>query len=127
MLDPKLNELPAGDIDGTTKKYTGAKQRRQGLSINDTIAADANKSVGATGVGTSNITAGLQLDEDDPNARLSIEPVSFPFSQKEVAMRAFELWQERGCPTDSPEVDWKRAEQELRARSRGSKAYVAAV
>lgn len=30
-----------------------------------------------------------------------------------IAMRAYELWTQRGCPIGSPEVDWERAEQEL--------------
>jgi len=34
----------------------------------------------------------------------------------ETAARAYELWCERGCPTGSPEVDWFRAEEELRMR-----------
>jgi hypothetical protein len=28
---------------------------------------------------------------------------------------AYRFWQERGCPTGSPEVDWLRAEKELLA------------
>jgi hypothetical protein len=34
----------------------------------------------------------------------------------EVAVRSYELWLERGCPVGSPEVDWFRAEEELRNR-----------
>jgi len=34
-----------------------------------------------------------------------------------VTARPYELWQERGCPIGSPEVDWFRAEQELGAPS----------
>jgi hypothetical protein len=37
-------------------------------------------------------------------------------SPDEIAARSYELWQERGCPAGSPEVDWFRAEQELRNR-----------
>ena len=36
----------------------------------------------------------------------------------EVAVRAYELWQERGCPIGSPEIDWLRAEEDLRNRTR---------
>ena len=32
----------------------------------------------------------------------------------DVAARAYEYWQERGCPDGSPEVDWQRAEADLR-------------
>jgi hypothetical protein len=43
----------------------------------------------------------------------------------EIAMRAFECWQERGCPFGSPELDWKEAERDVQARSRGSRAAAA--
>jgi DUF2934 family protein len=34
-----------------------------------------------------------------------------------VRRRAHELWQRRGCPTGTPELDWQQAERELRADS----------
>lgn len=34
----------------------------------------------------------------------------------EIARRAYQCWHERGCPDGSPEIDWSRAEQELRSR-----------
>ncbi len=41
----------------------------------------------------------------------------------EVAARAYQCWHERGCPEGSPEVDWDRAEKELRhEHTRGGKA-----
>jgi len=33
---------------------------------------------------------------------------------EEIAARSYELWQERGYPIGSPEIDWFRAEEELR-------------
>lgn len=42
--------------------------------------------------------------------------VSEPVNQQDVAELAYELWQARGCPDGSPEVDWFRAEQELQSR-----------
>jgi hypothetical protein len=33
--------------------------------------------------------------------------------EEQVAILAYRLWQERGCPEGSPEVDWLQAEQEL--------------
>jgi hypothetical protein len=33
-----------------------------------------------------------------------------------IALLAYALWQERGCPEGSPEVDWFRAEQEFATR-----------
>ena len=32
-----------------------------------------------------------------------------------VAALAYQLWQARGCPQGSPEVDWLEAEQQIRA------------
>jgi hypothetical protein len=34
-----------------------------------------------------------------------------------IKMRAHELWVERGCPHDSADEDWHRAERELRQRN----------
>jgi hypothetical protein len=34
----------------------------------------------------------------------------------EIANRAYELWERRGCPIGSPEEDWIRAEEELQGR-----------
>jgi DUF2934 family protein len=33
---------------------------------------------------------------------------------KQVAALAYEYWQRRGCPIGSPEVDWLKAEEDLR-------------
>ena len=34
-------------------------------------------------------------------------------SHEDIERRAFQLWQDRGCPVGSPEVDWEQAEGEL--------------
>ena len=68
MIDPKLNELPA-DAQGDIKQRSTAavsdeerderlRRARSGLSINDTIAASANTSVGARGVDASGTSVG---------------------------------------------------------------------
>ena len=36
------------------------------------------------------------------------------FDQEVVALLAYFYWEARGCPRDSPEEDWFRAESELR-------------
>jgi hypothetical protein len=41
------------------------------------------------------------------------------FGHQEIAALAHKLWVERGSPEGSPEVDWFRAAQELRARNEG--------
>lgn len=35
---------------------------------------------------------------------------------KEIAILAYRLWQARGCPEGSPEIDWLEAEKQLRSR-----------
>lgn len=69
MIDPKFNEIPetpetaakkvtpTGRVGEQTAAHTGASPR-QGLSINDTIAADANLSVGGRGADTSGARSG---------------------------------------------------------------------
>lgn len=32
---------------------------------------------------------------------------------EDIERRAYQLWKDRGCPLDSPEVDWEQAKQEL--------------
>lgn len=34
-------------------------------------------------------------------------------THEDIERRAFQLWQDRGCPLGSPEVDWQHAEQEF--------------
>lgn len=64
LIDPKLDEIPADDIKLTdAERAVRAKQKpARGLSINDTIARDANLSVGARGVDTSDVETGEPKD-----------------------------------------------------------------
>jgi hypothetical protein len=39
------------------------------------------------------------------------------FGHDDIARLAFQLWQERGCPEGSPEIDWFEAVKELRTRA----------
>ena len=38
---------------------------------------------------------------------------------EETQLLAYFLWQERGCPCGTPEVDWFRAEHRLRQQNNG--------
>ena len=38
-------------------------------------------------------------------------------SQDRIAQLAYQLWQERGCPDGSPEVDWERAVRLLESQA----------
>jgi hypothetical protein len=42
------------------------------------------------------------------------------FDAKEIEVRAYLSWLERGCPEGSPQEDWYRAEKELLAMAAGS-------
>jgi hypothetical protein len=44
-----------------------------------------------------------------------------------IAARAYELWQRRGRPEGSPEVDWAMAEREILAEANDSKPSNAAL
>lgn len=47
----------------------------------------------------------------------------YAYSNEDIAAHAYRCWHERGCPEGSPEVDWHRAEEELRnRRTRGASA-----
>ena len=37
-------------------------------------------------------------------------------SEEDIAKRAFEIWQEEGCPSDRGDSNWLQAERELRAK-----------
>jgi len=51
--------------------------------------------------------------------------VSQPDDQDRVSALAHEFWVQRGCPLGSPEADWLRAEEELRANTASSPAGAA--
>ena len=44
--------------------------------------------------------------------------------RRSIELRAYHLWQERGRPWGSPETDWFRAEQEIRAEQQSGESSV---
>jgi hypothetical protein len=40
-----------------------------------------------------------------------------PVQHQDIETLAYALWQQRGCPVDSPEVDWIEAEQIIKTSS----------
>ncbi len=166
MIDPKLNELLDKDKTGAKNlSNTGVEEAeeppvtrtpRPGLSINDTIAADANLSVGARGAEVSGVRAGagagagssyLAPGSSSRSPAPDIEPgpsgsgttplsdsaigstdthESSALSHEEISAHAYRCWHERGCPEGSAEEDWHRAERELRER-RAGKSFSATV
>jgi hypothetical protein len=60
------------------------------------------------------------------NARKQHASVLHPFPiptteelEQRIRERAYELWEQRGCPTGSDQDDWFHAEQELRRGRQG--------
>ncbi len=174
MIDPKLNELPAPRSGAAipaasepelseAQQAERLKRSRAGLSINDTIAGDANMSDDSRGVDTSGVRAGSGAGAGTtvltpgrssspapsivqgsrgsgttPRADIATRPssavggtdaltdsdaaqVEEP-ADHEVSARAYQCWHERGCPEGSPEEDWNRPYNELRARRRKTSA-----
>jgi len=78
---------------------------------------------------------GTNLERDQAGERAAQDPSSLTANSgaagatpDDIAVRAYQCWHERGCPEGSPEVDWHRAEQELKTsggtsgQSRGATA-----
>jgi hypothetical protein len=63
MIDPHFDTIPADELTEEERQARLKAPLRHGLSIQDTIADAANHSVGARGVGTSDVEAGPTLDE----------------------------------------------------------------
>jgi hypothetical protein len=64
MIDPKLNEAPvaagskAGGGKNTPEDIANLRRASANVTLDDTVAANANLSVGARGVDTSGVSAG---------------------------------------------------------------------
>ena len=56
------------------------------------------------------------ISEPPVSRRPEMQPVPAP-SPQQIAELAYQHWLVRGCPVGSPEVDWFRAERELRNHS----------
>jgi hypothetical protein len=64
LIDPHFDEIPADEISDAEREARLHAAPRRGLSINETIAHDANKSIGSRGVDTSEVEAGPDLDKN---------------------------------------------------------------
>jgi len=79
------------------------------------------RSSGTTVRGGSNAQSpAASMPSADPELHASDSGASgagqHSYSSEEIAAHAYRCWHERGCPEGSPEVDWNRAEEELRSR-----------
>jgi hypothetical protein len=59
-------------------------------------------------------TAGGSGHRSDEATEFSVEHPAL--DQEAICRLAYFFWEERGCPNDSPDEDWSRAEAELRNR-----------
>ncbi len=57
----------------------------------------------------------LEHSEDAHGRTSDIHDGVVPFGHKEIAERAHEIWQSKGCPEGSAEEDWLQAAAELRS------------
>jgi Protein of unknown function (DUF2934) len=66
-------------------------------------------------------TQAIRIDIDDPccmtHSQMESEEAFAALTEETIQARAYELWQQRGCPEGSPEVDWFAAQNELIAGS----------
>ncbi len=64
IIDPHLDQIPADELTEEESQARLHSAPRRGLSINDTIAHDADHSVGSSGVQTSRVEDGPKLDKN---------------------------------------------------------------
>jgi len=74
------------------------------------------------GDGSSEQQPTAAFDRDTAQERETSGSHTYQASYGEISTRAYECWHERGCPEGSPEVDWERAEREMRERQRAASA-----
>jgi hypothetical protein len=55
----------------------------------------------------------MNTNKPTVTARASQPQVPEEFMQEDIAKLAYALWQQRGCPSGSPEFDWFAAEEKL--------------
>ena len=66
-------------------------------------------------------TQGSGMDAESASSETNNEATDLTLEsptldQETIARLAYSCWEERGCPNDSPDEDWFRAEAELRNR-----------
>ena len=54
-------------------------------------------------------------------------PSTGPTAFSEIQIAAYYLWQRRGCPFGSPDIDWLQAEQQLQRTPTGAHVDVTLV
>ena len=63
-----------------------------------------------------------QERQQGESSETSVQSAELRPAHEQIALLAYALWQQRGCPEGSSDEDWFRAEQELLTRSKTSVA-----
>ena len=61
-------------------------------------------------------------DRAQPEAETSFDTWTSGSTEGDIAVLAYQLWNDRGCPIGSPDADWFQTETELNSHQRGSTA-----
>ena len=71
-------------------------------------------------------TAGFAAEADPHgNADQEITEPTNTFREQDIAALAYELWEAKGCPEGSPEIDWFAALEQLKSRDLEEQAAAA--
>ena len=111
---PAPQIVPGSSRTGTTPQSSGTIEQsvKPGVSAQSSGSATAGEAATRLNAGTE----GYETSSSD----------AYSPTYDEIAARAHECWLERGCPSGSPEIDWRQAEEELRSgRVPQGRAYAA--
>jgi hypothetical protein len=78
-------------------------------------ASEKEIAVSVTGAAPARTKSATAKRAKHPAAPVVAEPTEVEPSREQIARLAYIYWADRGCQGGSPEDDWLRAEQELRA------------
>ena len=140
MIDPKLNELPVSKGDAVkpedssvTSPEAAERSRvaRQGLSINDTVAADANLSTGSRGTDTSGVRAGAGAGAgstyvtparpgENPMPNITSPPAgsgTTPISDRANSQTSRSSWETDRSPSASQTEEFSPTPEEISSRA----------
>ena len=98
------------------ENHQRAAELEDGAAHAHRVAQQQGKQEHLTGHELSRQASEHQASHDRPAAS-TVGHGIVAFGHAEIAARAYELWQERGCPHGSPEDDWYRAAEELRSHA----------
>jgi len=99
VAEPQYKERNNKAAGQTDSEYTAVQQQRQDSSSSASHAAASQALL-------------LQPPGSDTHSAPTRQP-----SEREIAERAYHLWQQNGCPIGTAEQHWLDAERELRSHA----------